>query len=297
MGCHYGRPRCYLDGNMTITFSNKFFTDLRDAKREVQDQSMRERADAFLASVVTEDEDGESIDLDALRAKLINSKLFDDDNRQRIQIDELVAKIAALTPNVRALKPGVYVIIGQASKGKTRWLRNLLAQFPRDDEAVLLSHDEPKLQDDQFGTSRGLAELLACFDAIRHMEYLNVVALDGIRTIQYESSGNTLSGGVNSGFFRFLTDAGNAAVDAGVVCLFTYNPNTEKDETYKVVAAMVDGSVQGIIDLNTGTIRSRYHKRESFDLSRAFDILFTDAISKEIESAQETTSQFDETEL
>lgn len=282
---------------MTITFNKEFFTELRNANRELRDQTMGERADAFLADVISDGEDGESIDLDALRAKLINSKLFADDNHQRIQIDELVGKIATLSPETRALKPGVYVVIGQASKGKTRWLRSVLSQFAADDQAILLSHDEPKLIDDQFGTSRGLAELLTCFDEIKGMPSVNVIALDGVRTIQYESSGNTLSGGVNSGFFRFLTDAGNAAVDAGVVCLFTYNPNTEKDETYKVVSAMVDGSVQGIIDLNTNTVRSRYHKRESFDIARAFDILFTDVISKEVEPVQETTLQFDETEL
>lgn len=282
---------------MTLTFKSEFFTGLRDARRELRDRAMGERADAFLSDVITGDKDGESIDLDALRAKLIDSKLFADDNHQRIQIDELIAKIAALDPDERAFKPGVYVVIGQASKGKTRWLRGILSELKKEDQAILLSHDEPKLIDDQFGTSRGLAELLTCFDEIKNIPTVNVIALDGVRTIQYESSGNTLSGGVNSGFFRFLTDAGNAAVDAGVVCLFTYNPNTEKDETYKVVSAMVDGSVQGIIDLNTGTIRSRYHKRESFDISRAFDILFTDVISKEVESAQDTTSQFDETEL
>lgn len=282
---------------MTITFNNEFFTELRNSKREMRDKTMGERADAFLADITSQDGDVEFIDLDALRAKLIDSKLFADDNHQRIQIDELVAKIADLRPTTRAIKPGVYVVIGQASKGKTRWLRSVLSELKDESQAILLSHDEPKLIDDQFGTSRGLAELLECFDEIKNMPSVNVVALDGVRTIQYESSGNTLSGGVNSGFFRFLTDAGNAAVDAGVVCLFTYNPNTEKDETYKVVSAMVDGSVQGIIDLNTSTVRSRYHKRESFDISRAADILFTDTISKEVESAQDTTSQIDETEL
>lgn len=282
---------------MTITFNADYFDQLRADKRAHSDRTMGERADAFLEGVLSEENGVETLDIEALRAKLVDSKLFADDNHQRIQIDELVAKIAALSPATRALKPGVYVVIGQASKGKSRWIRSILDLLPSEEQAVLLNHDEPKLLSDQFGTSRGLAELLECFDEIRLIPSINVVALDGIRTIQYESSGNTLSGGVNSGFFRFLTDAGNAAVDAGVVCLFTYNPNTEKDETYKVVSAMVDGSVQGVVDLNQSTIRSRYHKRESFGLDRAFDILFTDRVSSEAESAVDSTSTFDYTDI
>lgn len=304
MGSHNGGSRCNLDGYMTIVFDHEFFNKLRREKTALRDQSWSERANDFLADLIiqegsnsTDDETNWKVNFVALRSKLIENNFFDDQRQQRLQIDELVGKISSLRPIQRAAKPGVYVVIGQANKGKSRWLRSILAEIQEDSRAVLLSHDEPKLYNDDIGMSCGLAELLACFDELKDMRDVNVIALDGIRTIQYESTGNTLSGGVNSGFFRFLTDAGNAAVDAGVVCLFTYNPNTEKDETYKVVSAMVDGSVQGIIDLNSGTIRSRYHRRESFDLSRAFDILFADSIPQGDDMATDFTPTFDKTEL
>jgi len=219
-------------------------------------------------------EEGDLVSISDVVTKLLASNILQQYDDRKVKIDDLVQHIENLSPSAPQLKPGVYVIIGKTRTGKTQWLRELISHESLINNAILLNHDEPKLKTDVIGTSRGLDELIECFEFIKDAPQLSVICLDGIRTIQYESTGTTLSGGVNSGFFRFLTDAGNAAVDAGVVCLFTYNPNTERDEAYQVVTAMTDGSIQGIIDLNERVIRSRYHKRESYSIDESMSILF-----------------------
>jgi len=280
-------------------FSPEFFNVLRDEKIEAGTKSSEETIYMLLKNLIEyenpSDPDSTLVDVDRVVELLSQSKLFKTEDEVRVKSAELVSKIQTMKPAVRQAKPGVYVVIGQKGRGKSSWLRALLSDPRLQSNAILLNHDEPKLVSDTVGTSSGLSELLECMDIIQDIPELNVVALDGVRTIQYESSGNALSGGVNSGFFRFLTDAGNAAVDAGVVCLFTYNPNTEKDEAYAVVAAMVDGSVQGIIDMNDSVIRSRYHKRESYPLDDSYAILFDD--NSDSQNDNINIQQMDITEL
>lgn len=279
---------------MTLYFDKDYYARMRAERREHSSKFASELAEAFLNSVTTTTEDGMTLDYDALVEKLASSNLFDTDNKQKLLISDLVAKVEEMKPDVPALNPGAYVVIGRTAKGKTTWLKELLGQFEREDTSFFISHDEPKLLTDAYGTSRGLDELLPSFTDVSKLTSVNVIALDGIRTIQYESTGNTLNGGVNSGFFRFLTDIGNAAVDAGVVLLMTYNPNTEKDETYKLVSMIVDGAVQGIINLDESTIKSRYHRRSENPLKQSFNLLFTQQGSVandglDITSTQDTT--------
>lgn len=284
---------------MTDTISKEFFEALRADRLAVIASTRTDRIASFVQSaMVTSEISGDSIlDEDRLMSLLMSSNLFDEEVEQRLAIAEITTAISSLQPSQRALKPGVYMVVGRTGKGKTRWLREMLSTVPNGYEAILLNHDEPMLDSDEFGTSCGLRELIDSFDLIRQSPRLNVVALDGVRTIQYESTGNTLSGGVNSGFFRFLTDAGNAAVRSGVVCLFTYNPNTEKEETYQLVSAMVDGSVQGIINLDNQTISSRYHKRESFPISRSHEVLFQASPDFGSAMSSDATTSFDTTEI
>jgi len=58
---------------------------------------------------------------------------------------------------------------------------------------------------------------------------------------------------------------------------------------------MVDGSVQGIIDMNDSVIRSRYHKRESYPLDDSYAILFDD--NSDSENDNINIQQMDITEL
>lgn len=257
---------------MPLTFPNDYFISLRRNQAELANESSYSQAYSMLS-----DEFLDTFRKDQLHELadfMVVNGLIDEERRQRVTIDELTAKISDLQPAVRRNKSGVYVVIGQAGTGKSTWVRSILDSASLSDNSILLSHDEPSLSSDLMGTSRGMDELLHCFDVIKSNDNINVIALDGIRTIQYEAVGNTLSGGVNSGFFRFLTDASNAAVESGVVCLFIYNPNTEKDETYNLVSAMVEGSVQGVINLNDKTIVSRYHGRVRHSLESAMSIIF-----------------------
>lgn len=281
---------------MTLYFDKDYYARMRAERREHASKLASDLAEDFLKSVTDETEEGITLDYDALVEKLASSKLFETDSKQKLLISDLVAKVEEMQPEIPALNPGAYVVIGRTAKGKTTWLKELLSQFERDDTSFFISHDEPKLLTDAYGTSRGLDELLPSFTDVSKMRSVNVIALDGIRTIQYESTGNTLNGGVNSGFFRFLTDIGNAAVDAGVVLLMTYNPNTEKDETYKLVSMMVDGAVQGIINLDESTIKSRYHRRFENPLSQSFNLLFTQQGST-IEEGLDATLTQDTTEV
>lgn len=281
---------------MTLYFDKDYYARMRAERREHASKLASDLAEDFLKSVTEETDEGITLDYNALVEKLASSKLFDTDNKQKLLISDLVAKVEEMQPEIPALNPGAYVVIGRTAKGKTTWLKDLLSQFDRDDTSFFISHDEPKLATDAYGTSRGLDELLPSFTDVSKLRSVNVIALDGIRTIQYESTGNTLNGGVNSGFFRFLTDIGNAAVDAGVVLLMTYNPNTEKDETYKLVSMMVDGAVQGIINLDESTIKSRYHRRSENPLNQSFNLLFAQQGSI-VEDGLDTTSTQDTTEV
>lgn len=210
---------------------------------------------------------------------------------------DLLDALSELNPLDFHPRAGLYVVIGRTARGKSRWLREFLNNPLASEKAVLLNHDEPSLVTDDFGMSRGMHELIQCVNLIAEDRTVSVIALDGVRTIQYESKGNTLTGGVNSDFFRFLTDAGNVAVQQGLILLFTYNPNTEKSETFEMVRAMVEGSIQGVIDLDNSVIKSRYARREAISIANAADVIFGSFGGDSYADDSNAQSEFDKTEI
>lgn len=190
---------------------------------------------------------------------------------QRVHESQSLA-ITLSPAKVKELRPGVHIMVGGTSSGKST-MAKYIAKHNK--ETQLLVFEEPEEGDvivDEVNLGVAIAQAVEAGK--------RVLVIDSFRTLGYRSSGNTGKGGLDMQLFTWMTHLDIWAKAAGIHIFPILNPINVDEEVVKLLREASSGAVQSAIIVN----RPAAEITTRSDDDRAWDSFSFRVSKKELEA-------------
>lgn len=147
------------------------------------------------------------------------------------------------------LRPGVVLVIGPTTTGKTLFTRGILAERADADYISFREHEHGSWVDEG-----------ALINGILHSDKQIIIA-DSIKYAFYSGKGALGDGGVNMTLYSLLSTWNRIASAFGKIIVFVINPLTTKEEAYDSYFSASKGSVSTVIqtlNVSNGAAKIKY---------------------------------------
>lgn len=167
------------------------------------------------------------------------------------------------------LQPGLFIVSGNTSVGKSRFVRALIQRDPT--RMLRLMAVEPPDDPEELETARMFYSVdAAMIYATTQVDTSVLTAIDSLRAPLFEAEGAAGSKGITASFFTMITRVSNSLARNGLTMIATVNP-METDASYvKEFHSKLSASVPGYLWLESssdtefrGKVAVRPERRET----------------------------------